>query len=471
MKFPFISLLATLGSAFAAQVSILGINDMHADIDNLPQLATFLKAERAADPDVLLLSAGDNRTGNPYVDTGDTPGLAMIQLMNKLGFDASTFGNHEFDSGLAILRSCLGAANFPFICANVAATDGEPLKVAPYCIFERDGVRIGVLGLVQTGENGLPDAHPDKCKGLQFRSPFTTVQDYADLRRKCDVLILLTHLGFEDDLKLAKLFPEADAIVGGHSHTRVDKEHREGDVIVTQTENKVKYITRLTFEVENGKVLSKKSELIPLRHLEKDADMQAAVDKVKNNPFMLRRLTTVSTPIEHREGLGCLMADAMRAAVGTDIAIVNIGGVRQDSFPAGPFSVADCYRLDPFGNKIVTLKLTGRELIDFLNAVPSSDHHGAPCVSGMRYKATKPAGELKAMQITEITLADGTPIDPEATYTMATNSYLMSTNPVLPADPGTTQPLDGADALMKYLENKPAIDYSSTSRVEVTIIP
>lgn len=469
MKIPFISLLATLGSAFAAQVSVLGINDMHANIDDLPQLATFLKAERAAAPDVLLFSAGDNRTGNPYVDNGDQPGVPMIKLMNMLGFDLSTMGNHEFDSGLIGLRDSLDAANFTFVCANVKADGGAELNLKPYHIFERDGVRIGVIGLVQIGSNGMPDVHPDNCKGLKFSDSFKVVRDYAYLREKCDVLILLTHLGFEDDIKLAALFPEADAIIGGHTHTRVDGAHMEGGVMITQTENKVKYITRLTFDVEDGKVVSKKAELIPLRALAKDADMQAAVDDTKASPYMRRRLGSIKPAITRRESLGCLMADSLRAYAKTDVAVVNFGNVRLEEFPEGPFTVADCYRLDPFCNKTVVFKATGRELIDFLNAIPASDHHGAPCVSGIRYKAVKPAAELQPMRITEITLADGTPIDPAGYYTVATNSYLMSTSTSLPADPGVAHDMDGANAIMRYMEGKENVDYSNVSNIDVTI--
>ena len=104
MKLPFISLLALLGTAFAEQVTILGINDMHANIDGMPQLATCVKQERPTDPGLLLLAAGDNRTGNPYVDNGNRPGIPMVTLMNHIGFNLSTFGNHEFDSGPAALR-------------------------------------------------------------------------------------------------------------------------------------------------------------------------------------------------------------------------------------------------------------------------------------------------------------------------------------------------------------------------------
>ena len=468
-KSHFLTLLALLGTAFAEQVTILGINDMHANIDGMPQLATCVKQERLADPGLLLLSAGDNRTGNPYVDNGNRPGIPMVTLMNHIGFDLSTFGNHEFDSGPAALRDYVNAADFEFVCANIFTTDTQGINVKPYKIFERNGVRIGVLGLVQIGDNGLPDAHPDKCQGLRFASPFDTAACYKHLRAHCDVLIILSHLGFEDDIKLARMFPEADAIVGGHSHTRVEKGHIENGVLITQSENKLKYLTRLTFDVENGKVVSKKSELLPLTGLESDEATAELVEKTKSLPFFKRQLTTVKRNITRREGLGCMMADALCVRAVTDIAIVNYGGVRLDDFPAGPLTVADVYRMDPFGNAIIRTTMTGKELIALLESIPGSDHHGAPCVSGMTYKAIKPAAELKPMRITEAKLADGTPIDPAARYTVAYNSYIASTTSAPPANPGIAIDSDGAECLIRFLEKKEEVDYEGVSRIEVQI--
>mgnify|MGYP003306425034 FL=1 len=468
-KSHFLTLLALLGTAFAEQVTILGINDMHANIDGMPQLATCVKQERLADPGLLLLAAGDNRTGNPYVDNGNRPGIPMVTLMNHIGFDLSTFGNHEFDSGPAALRDYVNAADFEFVCANIFTTDTQGINVKPYKIFERNGVRIGVLGLVQIGDNGLPDAHPDKCQGLRFASPFDTAACYKHLRAHCDVLIILTHLGFEDDIKLARMFPEADAIVGGHSHTRVENGHIENGVLITQSENKLKYLTRLTFDVEDGKVVSKKSELLPLTGLESDEATAELVEKTKSLPFFKRQLTTVKRNITRREGLGCMMADALCVRAITDIAIVNYGGVRLDDFPAGPLTVADVYRMDPFGNAIIRTTMTGKELIALLESIPGSDHHGAPCVSGMTYKAIKPAAELKPMRITEAKLADGTPIDPAARYTVAYNSYIASTTSAPPANPGIAIDSDGAECLIRFLEKKEEVDYEGVSRIEVQI--
>ena len=463
----FFPLLSLLGSAFAEQVTILGINDMHANVDNLPQLATCVQQERANAPQLLLLSAGDNRTGNPYVDCGDHPGASMIQLMNHIGFDLSALGNHEFDAGAAAMAYCINTANFEFVSANVFPSDKLGVNIKPYKIFERNGVRIGVLGLLQVDASGRPDAHPDQCKGFRFIHPLELAPHYRYLRSQCDILILWTHLGFETDIELARIFPEADAIIGGHSHTRVEHGHIENGVLITQTQNKLKYLTRLTFDVENGKVLSKKSELLPLNKYKADATTAAMVEQVKAQPFFKRALSTVKRDIARRESLGCLMADAIRSSVDTDIAIVNMGNVRLDSFPAGPITVADVYSLDPFGNDTIRMTVTGQELLRVLENITQNDDHGAPCVSGMSYKAIWPKGADR-MRITEAYLADGTPITPEARYTLAINSYLCATTEDMPADSGVSAHIDAATCMIKVLETKPEIDYADVSRVEMT---
>ena len=463
----FLTVLSLLSSAFAEQITILGINDMHANIDSIPKLTTCVQQERAKAPQLLLLSAGDNRTGSPYVDCGDHPGASMIELMNHIGFDLSALGNHEFDGGPAALAHCINTADFEFVSANVFPSDKQGIQLKPYKIFERNGVRIGVLGLLQVDANGRPDAHPDQCKGIGFLNPLEVAPAFRYLRSQCDILILLTHLGFETDIELARIFPEADAIIGGHSHTRVENGHMENGVLVTQTQNKLKYITRLTFEVEDGKVLAKKAELLPLKGYEPDAEMADKVEQLKAQPFFKRQLTTVKRNITRRESMGCMMADAIRSCVKTDIAIVNMGNVRLDSFAAGPLTVADVYSLDPFGNDTIRMTVTGQELLRVLENITQNDDHGAPCVSGMSYKAIWPKGADR-MRITSACLPDGTPINPEARYTLAINSYLCATTENMPADPGESAHIDGATSMIKVLETMPEIDYADVSRVEMT---
>ena len=113
--------------------------------------------------------------------------------------------------------------------------------------------------------------------------------------------------------------------------------------------------------------------------------------------------------------------------------------------------------------------MSGKELIALLESIPGTDHYGAPCVAGMTYKAVKPAAELKPMRITEAKLADGTPIDPNALYTVAYNSYIASTTSAPPANPGVAIDSDGAECLIRFLEKKNEVDYADVSRVEVQI--
>ena len=173
-------------------------------------------------PDLLLFSAGDNRTGNPVNDKYSVVSYPIVALMNRAGFNLSAVGNHDFDSTPAGFREVINNSNFRYICANMYAPDTMRMHIEPYKIFECDGVRIAVLGLLQLGSNGLPDSHPKNLKNIRFRSPFEVAQEYSWLRDRCDVFIVLSRDGYEEDLELARNFPVADVILGGHSHSKVE---------------------------------------------------------------------------------------------------------------------------------------------------------------------------------------------------------------------------------------------------------
>jgi 2',3'-cyclic-nucleotide 2'-phosphodiesterase (5'-nucleotidase family) len=113
------------------------------------------------------------------------------------------------------------------------------------------------------------------------------------------------------------------------------------------------------------------------------------------------------------------------------------------------------------------MTVTGAELIRVLENITQNDDHGAPCVSGMRYKSVWPSGADR-MRVTSASLEDGTPINPEGRYTLAINSYLCATTENMPADPGVSAQTDGASCMLKYLETKAEIDYEGVSRVEAT---
>ena len=151
------------------KIYIVSTNDMHANIDNFPQMAALIDSLRTAHPGLLVFGAGDNRSGNPINDRYEEPCKPMYELMNAVGFDLSCFGNHEWDGGPIALRNVLGWAKFPFVCANVTFDDTLQMpNVHPYVVFERDGLKLGVIGGIQLGENGIPDFHPRNAGGSHF---------------------------------------------------------------------------------------------------------------------------------------------------------------------------------------------------------------------------------------------------------------------------------------------------------------
>ena len=204
------------------EVIILHVNDMHAKIDNLPKLAYLADSLRKIHPVVFLVSVGDNFTGNPVVDMISDKGYPMIDLMNRCGFNVSAMGNHEFDLGQENLNKRFEQAKFPFICCNFDAT-GTPLKQPkPYLVLEAGKkIHIALLGIIELNDKRIPDTHPSKVTGIKFYDGIAKAREYSWLKKKYGILIGLTHLGVETDIKLADSMPEFDEIIGWHSHTLI----------------------------------------------------------------------------------------------------------------------------------------------------------------------------------------------------------------------------------------------------------
>ena len=154
-----------------AEIVILSVNDMHASIDQFPKFAALVDSLRAIYPDMLLFSAGDNRTGNPVNDQYDPVNFPMIQLMNRTGFDLCAVGNHEWDATAVALENDIERAKFPFICANVFIPNTVKLDIKPFVTLEQQGIRMAVVGLIEVRHDGIPGAHPDNLKMVSFKRP------------------------------------------------------------------------------------------------------------------------------------------------------------------------------------------------------------------------------------------------------------------------------------------------------------
>lgn len=226
----------------SAHLTILHCNDVHSHIDPFPindpkfpgmggyaRRASLIRhtQESVGKENMLVFESGDMFQGTPYFNL--YKGKVEIELMNKMGVDAVTIGNHEFDNGLNALVDRMQEANFPFICSNYTFTNERALKtVKSYQIFERAGKRIGVLGL-GVKIDGL--ISPRNTDGTIYNDPIAVGNETAAYLKnveKCDFVIALTHLGHimtthVDDVHLAGASTDIDLILGGHTHTFLTK--------------------------------------------------------------------------------------------------------------------------------------------------------------------------------------------------------------------------------------------------------
>jgi len=219
------------------QLVILHTNDTHStvmplnpNIDNKDlagrggflRRINMLKEQRALYPDLLLIDSGDFSQGSGYYTL--FKGEVEVGLMNQMGYDVATIGNHEFDFGMDNMARIFRMANFPIVCSNYDCT-GTVLEglVKPYIIVERKGLKIGLFALAPPLKGLVFDGN---CKGITYLDPAETGQKYIDLLRKqekCDLVICVSHLGWKEseytDEKFLSLTEGCDLVLGGHTHT------------------------------------------------------------------------------------------------------------------------------------------------------------------------------------------------------------------------------------------------------------
>ena len=227
----------TAGARKQKQLVILHTNDTHSCVmplnENLEnkdiagrggflRRVNMVKEERRQNPDLLLFDSGDFSQGSGYYTL--FKGEVEVELMNQMGYDAATIGNHEFDFGLDNMARIFRMAKFPIVCSNYDCT-GTVLQdlVKPYVVMKRQGVKIGVFALAPPWKGLVFDGN---CEGITYLDPAETAQKYIDLLRKvekCDLVICLSHLGWEvsvyPDQRFISLTEGCDLVLGGHTHT------------------------------------------------------------------------------------------------------------------------------------------------------------------------------------------------------------------------------------------------------------
>ena len=431
--------------AFAGPVtlSIVEVNDFYKMSEDdgrggFARLAAVVNAERAAGKHVLVVHAGD--TFSPSLMSGFDKGEHMVALFNALKLDVFVPGNHEFDFGKDIYAKRISEAKFPILAANLRGPDGKLLPAhQDHMMVDVEGVKVGIVGAT------LEESEQISSPGdLQFAKTFDTVAAESKTLRAegADIVIAIAHSTITNDWKMFNAHI-ADLFVLGHTHD-LRVEYDEKSAMIESGENSQSVIvTDLTLDknVKDGKTKFSwhpNFRIIDTASVTPDAAMTAHVKiyedqltKELDVPVAMLDVALDTKESSSRAGetaFGNFVADALRAATGADVAITNGGGLRGNkTYNAGnELTRKDVLTELPFGNKTVLIKLKGTDILaaleNGLSKLPEKSGR-FPQVSGMTVEVdpAKPAGS----RVTSLMIG-GKAVDPAATYTLATNDYMLN---------------------------------------------
>ena len=431
----------------------------HKCYGGVARLATEIALLRATKPHPVLLDAGDRFQGSLFYTYYKS--AALKPFFEMLDYQAMTLGNHEFDDGPAELSAFLTGLSVPVVSANVDAS-AEPLlagKFGATLVLPVGGEKVGVIGLTTTAT--ATNAKPGP--GVRFADPIATTKAAVATLRGQGVtrIVVLSHLGFGEDQKLAAAVEGVSVIVGGHSHTLL----RDGDrratagspqvvkspsgrpVLIVQGYFAGIYLGVLQVTLnDDGVPVAWQGEPVLLDDtLGEDPALSGFVHALEKPlaPLLNQAVGVTSVPLLGDQSvcrfdecnLGDLIADSLveqTASQGTQIAIINGGGVRS-GIPTGSVTIGNILEVLPFANTISTFTLTGADIHDALEygvsraENPGNDGTGRfPQVSGLRYSWRPSAPVGQRIVSVEVRQADGsyTPLAPTESYQVATHNYL-----------------------------------------------
>lgn len=477
---------------------IIGTNDFHGALEPRPDAngvrrggAAYVgsaidraRRECAPECETLLLDGGDMFQGTPASNL--SYGRPVVDYYNRMGYAAAALGNHEFDWGSDSLRARMRQAKHAILGANVRYTDGRDVKwIRNDTIVRRGRVRIGIIGVSTVSTPTTTRA--GNVVGLRFDDPAPIVDSIGTALRKrgADLVVVIAHAGAfcnrnagcsGEIVDLArKVTTKVDAIVSGHTHSFVNTV--VNGIPIVQARSSGRAIDVLDIPLGRAAGLQSRHEvreiavdtIKPLASI--DSIVKRAVARVA--PLVNRYVATIPSSLP-RQGsqypLGNLIADAQRWAGKGDVAIMNNGGIRTD-VRAGDATYGSLFEVQPFGNTLYSLTMTGSQLRGLLEAMLSKsepDDH----VSGItiRYDPSKPRGS----RIVSVTMADGTPLSDTRAYSVILNDFLATGGEGYNAAGRATasKPLNVVDlhALIDYLRSLPE-PISAPAEVRITPVP
>lgn len=472
------------------EIVLFHTNDTHSRVEEgkyagmgFAKISTYIKNEKEKNKNVLVLDAGDTFHGQTIATL--VKGESIATLMNKIGYDATVAGNHDFNYGKERLVELDKLTTFPILASNIKKEDGSDL-LTPYIIKEVDGIKFGIFGLA-TPETAYM-SHPKHVEGLTFSSPVEESKKMvSQLKDKVDVVVALAHLGLNEKSeftseKVAQKVDGIDIIIDGHSHTILENGKMVGNTLIASTGEYDKNLGKITLSFLDNKLSSKKASLITKEdaaNVEKNGEIVNLVNTIKDGQKkVLSQVVGKSNIIldgerEHvRKGetnLGNLISDAILDETKADIAIANGGNIRS-SIDVGDITKEEVITVLPFGNYIVTKNLTGKQILAALEHGTSSYPEltgGFPHVGGMTYNidTSKEVGS----RVVNV-MVNGSPLDLEKTYLVGLNDFLAAGGDnytMLKDSPIVTQFSSTDEIFMKYLEKVGEVAPTVEGRISV----
>ncbi len=478
------------------EVQLLSMNDLHGKIDQeyvldvdgedavygrMDYTAQAIKEREQENENTLLVHAGDMIGGSSPI-SGLLQDEPTVEIMNEMGFDVGTVGNHEFDEGLDELKRMVNGGdhpeglgtegyegmNFDVLCANCIQEDTGETYLPPYAIQEVDGVEIGFIG-VNTQET-MNMVMPSSLENVAFTDETEAVNDavYELQEQGVEAIVVLAHMPATQSgstatgaaADLAKNTDDAvDIIFAAHNHQVVDAVVDEKWIIQASEYGKAFADVDIQIDRETKDIVDVESEVVFVK--QDDYQPEPAVESILNKyeaeiesivneeiGYNAQELTGQYTN-DGDHGLGNLIADGMKWTMDADFAMHNGGGIR-DSLNVGPITWGEVFNILPFANNVMSVEIKGKDLIPILNDNLSS--YGSDySVSGLHYTYN-----YDYQHVVDITFPDGSPIDPDETYVLATNNYIgtqdgpiknLGENPIMgPID------VDAAVDYIKYLD-------------------
>ena len=436
-------------SAKSLDLTIVHTNDIHGrveyDKDNkvtgYAKMQTYIKDLKAKNKNVLLMDAGDALHGQPIVTLSQ--GEVEVSLLNLMGYNYFVPGNHDFNSGFSRLKKLSEGMKSKVLAANVCLKDGTRPFLANDLV-EIDGVKIGIFGLA-TPETAQK-TNPLNVKDLDFKDVVETSKDQVkDLKNKgAELIILIGHLGIDGESKGHRSYDirdnveGIDLIIDGHSHSNLEQiKQAEGKAVITSTGAYSENLGIVKIKLENGKkeITPSNVNFSQLESLEDDKEVSELINKIKKEQEPILKEVLGQSEIEldgkkssvraKETNLTKFLANAVLKETGAQVVLLN-GGSFRSGINIGNITAEDIVKIAPFGNYIVTKKVTGEDIIKSLEHGLSSYPEVAarfPQIAGMTCTFNSKAKAGSRVISVKIGSKD---INPNESYVLATNDFISA---------------------------------------------